>query len=78
MPSFEILLRFPDGHEELRLTDIPVAIGQTLTIMGKDWVVVSDRKPSDPRFTARFVCERPPRRPKRRQVGREAGASVPE
>ena len=51
MPLFEIVLRFSDGREEVRITDRPPDIGHALEVGGRAWVIVGQHSPS------RFVCQ---------------------
>jgi hypothetical protein len=57
MPLFEIVLRHPEGYEEVRFTDRSVAVGDTLVIANRRWDVVLERKAGDIRATAQFLCE---------------------
>jgi hypothetical protein len=49
-------LCFPDGREETRLTDHPVAVGDALDIMATQWEVVERTPPEGVRAEARFMC----------------------
>jgi hypothetical protein len=57
MPMYELVLRFPDGREEIRVTDGHVALGTILEIDYADWTVVLERDPEDIRAIARYLCE---------------------
>ena len=54
---YELVLRYPD-REEVRLTDQPVAVGDTFEIDYEEWFVVEENEPENRRATARFLCER--------------------
>jgi hypothetical protein len=57
--AYELLLRFDDGHEELRLTDhleLFTRSHQTLELRGQRWQVVDTEPPSRDEFIARLVC----------------------
>jgi len=57
MPLYEVLLQYPD-RAELRLTDRPSEVGDTLVAAGKLWYVVGlERETKHVRATARFVCK---------------------
>jgi hypothetical protein len=60
MPLYELVLQFPDGREEIRLTDEPVAVGDTVAIRGASWEVVAPaltRSAAEIGATAGFLCE---------------------
>ena len=56
VPLYELVLR-QDDREEVRLTDRPLSVGDTLQIENDEWNVVLEREPSDVRATAAFLCE---------------------
>jgi hypothetical protein len=58
MPMYELVLRF-QGNEEVRITDSPITIGQTLLIDNREWVVEARILSQDMFVTARFICLRP-------------------
>ena len=51
VPPFEIVLRFADGREEVRITDRPPDIGRGLEVSGRTWTVLGRHSPS------RYVCQ---------------------
>jgi hypothetical protein len=55
MPLYEVLLRI-ESREEIRLTDRPYTVGQTLTIDNRAWIV-TDVRPGSRRSPRRFVAE---------------------
>jgi hypothetical protein len=57
MALYEILLR-NDGYRELRLTDRPYELGQTVEIMGVDWKVERIDRPRSSSAESRFVLGR--------------------
>jgi hypothetical protein len=76
MAAFEIVLRFPDGREELRLTDVPVALGETLTVLGREWTVVLERDPADVRATAQYLCKLTLEQRGRAEAARKANSEM--
>ena len=56
MPFYEVLLRYED-RDELRMTDRPLVVGETLQIAGESWTVTLERDPADIAATAQFLCE---------------------
>ena len=54
MPLFEIVL-VNDGNSEVRLTDEPIRVGDTIQINDQDWVVTRNVVASA-RAEARFEC----------------------
>ena len=50
-------MRYPD-REEVRLTDQPLAVGDTFQIDYEEWFVAEERAPENFRATARLMCER--------------------
>lgn len=58
MPLFEVVLLDVNGTE-LRLTDQPADIGDTVQINDEDWIVVR-KSPGSARAEARLECERAP------------------
>lgn len=54
MAVYEVVLRFQD-REEVRLTDRPLDVGNTLAIEGREWFVES-REAKRGRAAARFIC----------------------
>ena len=57
MAVYEVVLRFPD-REEVRLTDRPLGVGDTLEINGGDWLVESQEQHDGP-AALRFICVGP-------------------
>lgn len=58
---YELLLRFRDGVEELRITDQLDHFCQTdgsLVFGGHRWAVIGDGRPTNPRAVGRLVCQR--------------------
>ena len=54
MPAFEVVLR--DGRrKEVRLSDQRLAMCQTITVDGREWVVASEEEAHDSFCTRRFV-----------------------
>ena len=53
MPLYEVLLR--DGYDETRLTDTPLTVGETITMLGREWMVVSE-EPAQDGIAGRFGC----------------------
>jgi hypothetical protein len=72
MPLYEIVLRYPDGWDEVRFTDRPVALGDRIRVANRLWDVVLERKPAVPFATAGFVCDLPPDHARRRVSTRPA------
>ena len=56
MPLFEIVLR-DNGTSEVRLTDQPVDVGDTIQVNDEDWVAVRTL-PASAQAVARFEFER--------------------
>jgi hypothetical protein len=56
MPLYELVLRYPD-RDEVRLTDVPPDVGETLRIAGELWTVRLASDPSNARATKRFLFE---------------------
>ena len=56
MPLYELVLRY-DDREELRLTDRPPSVGDTLLIGYDEWNVVLEHEPRDALARAAFLCE---------------------
>jgi hypothetical protein len=56
MPLYELVLRYED-RDEIRLTDRPVSVGQSVEIAGESWTVTLERDPEDGGATAQFLCE---------------------
>jgi hypothetical protein len=54
---YELVLWF-QGKEDVRITDQPVSVGQTLLIDDIKWLVEAQDLPRDPNATARFICSR--------------------
>ena len=54
---YELVLRWPDS-EEVRLTDQPLAVGDTFQIGYDEWVALAEAPAENPRATARLMCER--------------------
>jgi hypothetical protein len=52
---YEIVLRFAD-HDEVRLTDRRVHIGERLTIDGSSWVVQRIEPPRNPLAILTYIC----------------------
>jgi hypothetical protein len=52
---YEIVLRFAD-HDEVRVTDRRVQIGERLTIDGSSWVVRSVERPRNPLAILSYIC----------------------
>lgn len=58
MALYEITVLKANGQTEIRYTDCPPAVGDTVPINGRYMKVVSrDRKAQHPAATARFICE---------------------
>jgi hypothetical protein len=56
MPLYEIVLSFPD-REEVRLTDEPVSVGDTIQIDHVPWRVLFERDPRNRFATACYLCK---------------------
>ena len=54
---YELVLWF-QGTEDVRITDQPVSVGETVLIDGIKWLVEAQDLPRDPNATARFICSR--------------------
>jgi hypothetical protein len=54
MALYEIVLCYPD-REEVRFTDRPVAVGDTVEINHEEWDVLFERDPADMLATTRFL-----------------------
>jgi hypothetical protein len=54
---YELVLWF-QGKEDVRITDQPVSVGQTLVIDDIKWLVEAQDLPRDPNAKARFICSR--------------------
>ena len=57
--AYELVLRFGDGREELRLTDHIELFARdthTLELRGRRWRVVETEPPGRSEFNARLVC----------------------
>jgi hypothetical protein len=54
---YELVLWF-QGTEDVRITDQPVSVGQTVMIDGIKWLVEAQDLPRDPNATARYICSR--------------------
>jgi hypothetical protein len=52
---YEIVLRFAD-HDEVRLTDRRVRVGETLTIDGDKWVVGGTERPRNALALLSYIC----------------------
>jgi len=57
MPMYELVLWF-QGNEDLRVTDQPVSVGETLMIDNVKWLVEAQDLPRDPNAAARYICSR--------------------
>jgi hypothetical protein len=57
MALYEILLS-NNGYRELRLTDRPYEVGQTVEIMGVEWKVERIERPRSASAESRFVLAR--------------------
>lgn len=57
MPLYEVVLRHPNGSEEVRFHDRAIAVGDRLLMNNRMWEVVLERRPVDLQATARFLCE---------------------
>jgi hypothetical protein len=57
MPMYALVL-WHQGDEDVRITDQPVSIGQTLSIDSIQWFVEAQDLPHDPNAAARYVCSR--------------------
>lgn len=57
MPIYEVVLRHPNGSEEVRFHDRAVAIGDRLLMNNRMWEVVLEREPVGTQATARYLCE---------------------
>ena len=58
--SYELLLRFDDGRDELRLADHLDFFAhdrRMLEFRGQRWRITATEPPSQPGFTARLVCD---------------------
>lgn len=54
---YELVLWF-QGAEDVRITDQPVSVGQTVLIDGIKWLVEAQDLPRDPNAKARYICSR--------------------
>ena len=54
---YELVLWF-QGHEDVRITDQPASVGQTLVIDNIRWLVEAQDLPRYPNATARYICSR--------------------
>lgn len=55
---YEVVLRFADRPDEIRLHDQAVSVGNRLTILGRQWVAVVLEPPARSDAAARIVlCE---------------------
>ena len=54
---YELVLWF-QGTEDVRITDQPVSVGQTVLIDGIKWLVEAQDLPRDPNARARYICSR--------------------
>jgi hypothetical protein len=63
--AYELLLRFEDGREELRLTDhLPRFFrGRFLVFRDRRWRVTAETEAAWPSFAGRLVCVAHPDRP---------------
>jgi hypothetical protein len=57
MATYELVLWFR-GKEDVRITDQPASIGETLVIDNMKWLVEAQDLPRDPNATARYICSR--------------------
>jgi hypothetical protein len=57
MPMYELVLWF-QGNEDIRITDQPLSVGQTVVIDNFKWLVEAQDLPHDPNATARYICSR--------------------
>jgi hypothetical protein len=57
VPTYELVLWFR-GIEDVRITDQPASIGQTLVIDNMKWLVEAQDLPHDPNASARYICSR--------------------
>ena len=57
MATYELVLWF-QGREDVRTTDQPLTVGQTVLIDDIKWLVEAQDLPRDPASTARFICSR--------------------
>ena len=62
MPLYEVELRGATRKEE-RLTDRPLAVGETTRIGGRAWVVATIEPAHAPRNAWRFICVEPAKAP---------------
>jgi hypothetical protein len=59
--TYEVLLRFEDGHEELRLGDHLNLLSRgkdTLALRGELWHIVAEVDAASPDRVGRLICER--------------------
>ena len=54
MPLYEVLLH-ANGRSEVRLTDQPLGLGETVKILGHEWIVKGEANPVNPAASTRFV-----------------------
>jgi hypothetical protein len=52
---YEVVLRFEDRPDEVRLHDRPLPVGRHITILGREWVAAGLEAPTRPDAAARVV-----------------------
>jgi len=57
MATYELVLWF-QGREDIRTTDQPLSVGQTVLIDDIKWLVEAQDLPRDPNSKARYICSR--------------------
>ena len=63
--TYELLLRFGDGREELRISDHLAHFARDadkLMLCGQPWRIVGEQPPSLPSAVSRLICEPTPLR----------------
>jgi hypothetical protein len=55
MPLYEVLL-LQDDEGELRMTDQPLHVGETVTIARQRWLVQREARPEEADADTRYIC----------------------
>ena len=53
---YEVHLRRSDGLDEVRITDVPLPVGEVVSIGGRTWEVTGVSNPAAPSATFRYEC----------------------
>ena len=58
MSLYEVILRKPDGLDEVRFTDRELRLGESLRIGGSSWTITGVQPTDHPLAARRYTCVR--------------------